>query len=516
MSAKKKTRILAAAVAAYLLVLLALVLAESGSPDSGIRSFGDALWYSVITLTTVGYGDLYPVTPAGKVLGTVLALCSVGVLSALIGLILSLLNGRFLPGLKIRRGRGKTWYVFPEASEDACTLAGELLQEENALCVFLQDKGSAAAILPEAVYYSADMGEVMRLRGGDREGIACFFMGKDEDSNYIAALEAAREGLTTYCMTDLHAGSQEAPKNLHVFSRSECISRSYWKEHPLRDEETDIVLIGCGAVGRALMERALLINVTGRTLPVSYHVFGRQEETEVFVRLHSAITADLTAGTPGEDRLALHTDGWMKERDLLEKAGRIIVCADTEAENLDVLAALRSWYAPQGALHVYCGAQIPGVTAFGGREAIVTKELVIRKALNQQAVKLHEIYSRGAAQPVPWEALSDFLQQSNIAAADHLAVKIRFLLGDGTLTEVTPALCERAYKVYCGLSEPDKERCREMEHRRWMRFHRLYNWAYAPVRDNARRRHPMLLPYRDLSREDQLKDSYAWEMLGEL
>jgi hypothetical protein len=54
-----------------------------------------------------------------------------------------------------------------------------------------------------------------------------------------------------------------------------------------------------------------------------------------------------------------------------------------------------------------------------------------------------------------------------------------------------------------------------MEHRRWLRFYRMYNWEYDPVRDNALRRHPMILPYAELSEADQNKDAYAWELLGE-
>ena len=55
-----------------------------------------------------------------------------------------------------------------------------------------------------------------------------------------------------------------------------------------------------------------------------------------------------------------------------------------------------------------------------------------------------------------------------------------------------------------------------MEHRRWVRFYQMYNWQYAPVRDNALRRHPLLVEYKDLSPEEQRKDAYAWEMLGRL
>ena len=115
---------------------------------------------------------------------------------------------------------------------------------------------------------------------------------------------------------------------------------------------------------------------------------------------------------------------------------------------------------------------------------------------------------------MPFENLSCFLQQSNIAAADHLPVKVRQLLKDETLKGASPEACRAAYEAYLRTSAEDKDRMQEMEHRRWMRFHQLYNWQYAKVRDNSRRRHPMLLPYEQLSASEQAKDSYAWELLG--
>ncbi len=56
---------------------LAILNCETG-PESNIESAGDALWWSFVTITTVGYGDYYPVTGLGRVVAAVLITAGVG------------------------------------------------------------------------------------------------------------------------------------------------------------------------------------------------------------------------------------------------------------------------------------------------------------------------------------------------------------------------------------------------------------------------------------------------------
>lgn len=59
---------------------LALLDAEGEHPDANVDGFGDALWWAFATVTTVGYGDRYPVTAEGRVIAAGLMLAGIALL----------------------------------------------------------------------------------------------------------------------------------------------------------------------------------------------------------------------------------------------------------------------------------------------------------------------------------------------------------------------------------------------------------------------------------------------------
>jgi voltage-gated potassium channel len=55
-------------------------LFESPNPDSNINNIGDAFWWAIATVTTVGYGDVYPVTAEGRIVGSLLMIIGIAIL----------------------------------------------------------------------------------------------------------------------------------------------------------------------------------------------------------------------------------------------------------------------------------------------------------------------------------------------------------------------------------------------------------------------------------------------------
>jgi len=80
---------------------LAILDAERSDPASTIDSFGSAVWWAFVTLSTVGYGDVYPVTGTGRAVAVMMMIVGV----ALLGLVSATLASSLLVRL---RGEEKT------------------------------------------------------------------------------------------------------------------------------------------------------------------------------------------------------------------------------------------------------------------------------------------------------------------------------------------------------------------------------------------------------------------------
>ncbi len=82
------------AVLVIVFVLAAFELGfEQNAHGSNIHNYGDALWWAIVTVTTVGYGDKYPVTAGGRGVAVVLMLVGIGLIGVLTATVASYFVG---------------------------------------------------------------------------------------------------------------------------------------------------------------------------------------------------------------------------------------------------------------------------------------------------------------------------------------------------------------------------------------------------------------------------------------
>ncbi len=103
---------------------------ESG-PESNIRTPDDALWWAFATITTVGYGDRFPVTGEGRVVATILMAAGVGLFGTFSGFLAA-------------------WFLGSGKGDSAGAELAEIRQELTALRATIQGLGPSAMASHEA------------------------------------------------------------------------------------------------------------------------------------------------------------------------------------------------------------------------------------------------------------------------------------------------------------------------------------------------------------------------------
>ena len=306
---KRKWKAVLAAAACYALLLGLLTICEGRAPEGHIRTLADAFWYSVVTMTTVGYGDLYPVTIIGRLIGLLLMMASLGAFVALATFVYRMLKGDVLPVLYLKKHRKQRFTIFLNANEESFALARRLQDDVN---VF-----PGRAELPEglnAVAVEQSALKVLALPGGERRAV---ILGPDGTANAQSARTILPSGRKIVCQT------QETLPGVTAFDRENACARMYWRAYPIRRTERSIVCIGLGKLGGEMMEQALRVNVLGAQR-LTYHLFG---DTLRFAQDHRMLGRFLALDREeaARDSLFLHAEDWRNAADVLEKADRILL-----------------------------------------------------------------------------------------------------------------------------------------------------------------------------------------------
>ena len=515
---KKKIGYIGILCAVAFVLCSLLYMVERGTDGASIQSISDALWYMVVTITTVGYGDLYPVTFWGKLIGFMFVLASMGLVGFLIATIISTFNSDGVKLFYLKKHSDENWYVFSEFNEKTSRLISDIRSNGKGIFICLGENKDVS--VPGVLNLGCSFKKIIGLRS-NKSGLHLFFM-KDCDNdyeNYSDYYNSCNEYLSDnvlpfhcYCLTEYV--SEVIPINLVCFNEYENISRLYWNRYPLRGDlgyDEKIVIIGAGEYGSAILEHALEGNVIKLGQKVEYHLFGDWKlfRTEHY-RLKDCFSIDKKSDSG--DSIFYHEESWQENIEEVENVSRIIICDSDESNNLKVLSKLRKYFILRNKelqIHVLYSRKLGDtrISTVGTIEDIYSEEFVLKEKHSSMAIGMHEIYRKENPAACDWNHLSPFKRQSNLAVADHMLLKMRML---------NAASPKEAYEKYLALSDKERLDLWHLEHERWVRFHVANNWHYAPVRNDAVREHNLIVDFNSLPYEEQQKDAYSWELLSKI
>lgn len=536
---------------AYVLGVVALVVvtgalgfyaAERGL-NPNVDSVGDAFWWSIVTVTTIGYGDIYPVTTLGRVVGAFLMFAGIGALGLFTAAIAAyLIKFDRLDALRVRLlrdhvvicGLGEAGALLTQAfrRHGYAVLALEKA-EDNPHVAAARDAGAAVLI------GDATRVEVLTRARLDRARHLVVVAGTDGTNVEIAA----------QARTLPRTSGRLLPASAHIADPDLWYALRSWDvgaRDRVRLEFFNLTELGA----RALLARfspftgadpqrpphILIVGVNALSAHLIGHLVRQWQDVEGTARPPLPMTLidedpaaalrDLDHRHPELSTLARVTSHAISLRSsefergsfLFDAAGRCVitaayVCVDNEglalASALLLLNHLRRYSVPvvvrmnreAGLAALLRAVDAPGsagveqLRVFSLLDQACRPEFVLRGINEVLARALHQDYLLRASRDnnpsaVPWDELPLELKEASRTQADHIATKLEAVgchlvpltALEGDTFAFTPA---------------EVERLAEMEHERWLAERRALGWTTGP-RDPQQKTNPNLVPWSEL------------------
>ncbi len=142
-------RVLIAVVGTLFVGAWLVLLFEENAKGSNIHDYPDSLWWAIVTVTTVGYGDRFPVTEGGRIVAVILMLVGIGLIGVLTATVASLFIKEHTDANKEELRRGHA-----DLGQQLSVISGRLADVERRLGATTSEVASVdAAANAEAAAY---------------------------------------------------------------------------------------------------------------------------------------------------------------------------------------------------------------------------------------------------------------------------------------------------------------------------------------------------------------------------
>ncbi len=537
----------------YVLGIVALVILTSATgfyaaeigTNQNLDSYGDALWWAIVTVTTVGYGDIFPVTVAGRLVGALLMFAGIGALGVFTASIaaylikfdrLDALRVRGMHGHVVICGLGSTGALLAQAFQrDGYTVLAIEKAEDNSRIGAAREAGAVVLM------GDASRTEVLRRARVDRAAHIVIVTGADATNVEIAAAARALvlDSTTSvscsaqiedpelwYALRGLDVGTQDRVR-LEFFNVAELGARALLARHSPFAGGADaartpprVLIVGSGALGQHLIGHMVRQwqDVDGEAkppLPIALVDANVDRVTEDLYHRHPELR---TLAALSGHAMDLRSTTFQRGAFLFDDAGHCAVthayvCVDEEGLAISTALLLLNHLRQYGVHVMVRTNRAAGLSALlravgneGARgashlhvfsllEQACQPEFVLHGTNEVLARALHQDYLAQASSSqnpsaVPWDELALDLKESNRRQADHIATKL-----DAVHCHIVPltALEGDAFTF----APAEVEQLAEMEHERWVAERRALGWRRGP-RDPAMKTNPSLVSWADL------------------